>query len=86
MTFYKSMESPDSLFSGLSDSLKNNFIPIAIVLVLVLVVIGWLVYKSFTVSSSKNEEVETDEKEIEKPEQDTEEHEQAVDDENSSTE
>ena len=42
------MESFTGLFSDLSENLKANFIPIAVVLVLVLLVSGWLVYKSFT--------------------------------------
>lgn len=42
------MESFTGLFSDLSENLKANFVPVVFVLVLVLLVAGWLVYKSFT--------------------------------------
>jgi hypothetical protein len=54
------MESFTGLFSNLSDTLTVNFLPIAIVLVLVLCVVGWLVYRSM-VSSPKVDENFVDE-------------------------
>jgi ABC-type nickel/cobalt efflux system permease component RcnA len=49
------MESFTGLFSNLSETLTTNFMPIAVVLVLVLLVTGWLVYKSFTGSKPEPE-------------------------------
>jgi flagellar basal body-associated protein FliL len=71
------MENAESLFSGLSDSLKANFIPIVVVLVLVLFILGWLVYNSFTGSSSKNNDTKPEEVEVEQPTQVVEQHEQS---------
>ena len=51
------MESFEDIFSKLSESVTSNIIPIAIVLLLVLLVIGWLMYKSFN-TSPKNEKIE----------------------------
>jgi len=70
------MENAESLFSGLSDSLKANFIPIVVVLVLVLFILGWLVYNSFT-GSSKNNDTKPEEVEVEQPTQVVEQHEQS---------
>jgi hypothetical protein len=53
------METVESPFSGIYEILNENFVPIAVVLVLVLLVIGWLVYKSFS-SESKTEDFEPD--------------------------
>jgi hypothetical protein len=82
------MEGADSLFSGLSDTLKTNFVPIAVVLALVLLVVGWLVYKSVS-SSSKNDDSEPDTEQSEaedNSQQPTEQKEQFVDDENTPSE
>jgi flagellar basal body-associated protein FliL len=49
------MDSFTGLFSNLSETLTTNFMPIAVVLVLVLLVAGWLVYKSFTGSKVESE-------------------------------
>ena len=53
------MESVESPFSGLYDVLNANFMPIAVVLVLVIIVGGWFMYKSFS-SESKTEDFEPD--------------------------
>jgi len=50
------MESVESMFSSLSETLKVNFMPIAVVLVIVLAVVGWLVYKSMSGSPKEVEE------------------------------
>jgi len=52
------MESFTGLFSDLSENLKANFVPIVVVLVLLLVVSGWLVYKSYTDSPKVTSEPE----------------------------
>jgi len=40
------MESITELFSGLSETLKTNIVPIAIVLGVILLVVGWMFYNS----------------------------------------
>ena len=65
------MESFTGLFSNLSETLTTNFMPIAVVLVLVLLVTGWLVYKSFTGSKPEPEhepEPEAESRSVELPE------------------
>jgi flagellar basal body-associated protein FliL len=88
MQSIKSMEGAENLFADLSDTVKNNFVPIVIILVLVLLLIGWLVYKSFS-SPSKNENFEPNDeqdKEEDNSEETNEHPEQAPEDENTSSE
>ena len=44
------------MFTSLSETVKVNFIPIAIVLALVLLIVGYLIYRSMSVSSKIEEE------------------------------
>jgi len=62
------MDSFTGLFSNLSETLTTNFMPIAVVLVLVLLVTGWLVYKSFT-GSKPEPEAEHEQQSEPEPEQ-----------------
>ena len=83
------MESVEGIFSGLSDTLKTNFVPIAVVLALVLLVVGWMAYKSFT-GPSKNDDSEPDSEhsdgEDSPPPQAAEQTEHFADDENAQSE
>ena len=50
------MESVEGIFTNLSETVKVNFIPIAIVLALVLLIVGYLIYRSISVSPKIEEE------------------------------
>jgi hypothetical protein len=83
------MENSESLFSGFFDTLKANIVPIIVVLILLLVIIGWLVYKSFIYVSKDDQDPESKVEEFDSedtPEENNEQTETSKDDENTSSE